>query len=153
MQSAALRQRLALQALSGDDVAAALHRAPEVQEKVLAVLWHRATHSYQTGDCSAAKELFAAAFQFSRPEARSKTARALAACHAGLGLHQRAAEYLDIAGRHEAQPSSFTQLLRLQALAHTGDTAQVLGEGGKSGRAMRFGGKAGRHCRAGCILC
>lgn len=126
-QGAALCQRLALQALAGDDVAAALYRAPAVQAQVVGALWARAAHSYQAGDCAGAKDLFAAAFQFSRPEARAKAARALAACHAGLGLHQRAAEYLEVAARHEAQPSVLTQLLRLQALAHTGDAAQAGG--------------------------
>ena len=106
-------------------MSAALHRQPEVLAQVHSVLWHRAAHCFEAGSCAAAKELFSAAFQFARPEARSKGARALAACHSRLGMHQRAVEYLDIAARHEQQPSSLTQLARLQELALTGDGMQV----------------------------
>ena len=127
MQGSALCQRLALQALSSDDVSAALHRHPAVLAQVHSVLWHRASHCFGAGSCAAAKELFSAAFQFARPDARSKGARALAACHSRLGMHQRAVEYLDIAARHEQQPSSLTQLARLQELALTGDGEQVCG--------------------------
>jgi len=106
-------------------VSAALHSSPAALAQVHSVLWHRAAQSFEGGNATAAKELFAAAFQFARPEARSKGARALAAVHSHLGMHQRAAEWLDIAARHEQQPSSLTQLARLQEWAVIGDAPQV----------------------------
>lgn len=124
-QSTLLCHRLVLQALSSNDAAAALHRAPGVLSQVHAALVHRASHAYQSGGAASAKDLFAAALQYSRPEARPQAARALAACTSALGQHQRAAEWCGIAERGQAQPSSLTLLLRLQALAHTGDAPQV----------------------------
>lgn len=115
-----------LQALSSNDAAAALHRAPGVLSQVHAALVHRASHAYQSGGAAAAKDLFAAALQYSRPEARPQAARALAACTSALGQHQRAAEWCGIAERGQSQPSSLTLLLRLQALAHTGDAPQAV---------------------------
>ena len=126
-QASPLAHRLALQALSGDDVAAALHRDPAALGQVHGLLWHSAAHSFEPGSPAAARELFAAALQYCRPEARAKNARALAACHSRMAMHQRALEYLDLAARHEQQPSSLTQLLRLEQLVHTGDAAQVGG--------------------------
>lgn len=120
-----LAHRLALQALGSDDVAAALHRDAGVLAKVHDVLWHSAAHCLEAGSPAAARELFAAALQFCRPEARAKNARALATCHSRMGMHQRAVEYLDLAARHEMQPSSLTYLLRLHELVHTGDAAQA----------------------------
>lgn len=126
-QPGPLAHRLALQALGSDDVAAALHRDAGALAKVHDVLWHSAAHCLEVGSPSAARELFAAALQFCQPSARAKNARALAACHSRMGMHQRAVEYLDLAARHEQQPSSLTQLLRLHELVHTGDAAQASG--------------------------
>lgn len=125
LQGSELCHRLALQVLGSEDVSAAAHRDAAVLAQVHGLLFHRAAHCLEAGSCSAAKELFGAALQFARPEARAKNARALAVCHSRLGTHQRAAEYLAIAARHEQQPSSLTQLARLQALAETGDAVQV----------------------------
>ena len=131
-QGGELCHRLALHMLSGEDVSAALHRHAGILAEVHGLLFHRATHSLEAGACAAAKELFAAALQFARPHERARDARALAACHSRLGMHQRAVEYLDLAARHEQQPGSLTQLARLQALAHTGDTLQVGAAGGST---------------------
>lgn len=121
----ALCQRLALQALASDEVSASLHSDVTALAQVHTLLWQRAAQSLERCAPAAARELFAAAFQFARPEVRAKTARAVASCHSRLGMHQRAAEWLDIAAHHEQQPSSLTQLARLQQLALTGDASQV----------------------------
>ena len=148
-QGGPLCQQLALQALAGDDVSVALHRSPATMARVHSVLWHRAAHCLEGGDAAAAKELFAAAYHFSRPEGAAKGARALAACHSRLGMHQRAAEWLDVAARHEAQPSSVTQLGRLQEHALTGDVAQV-GIGGETGGEGVEGSCARQASASGC---
>ncbi len=126
-QAGPLAHRLALQALGSDDVAAVLHRDAAMLARVHDLLWHSASHYLEAGSPAAARELFAAALQFSRPDARAKNARALAACHSRMGMHQRAVEYLDLAARHEQQLSSLTQLLRLHELVYTRDAAQASG--------------------------
>ena len=119
---------LALQLLCSDDVAAALRSSTSVLGKVHSVLWHRAAHCFETGRVDVGRQLFSAAYQYAPPEQRCRGARAIAACHARLGSHQSALEWLDIAVRHEQDPSSLTQLMRLeqQLLLPSGSAEQVI---------------------------
>ena len=107
------------------------------QQQCHGLLWAKASQLFSApAEVATARELFSAALQYAAPATRTKNARMLAACHAKLGQHQRAAEYLEIAARQEQQqqgaPSAITQLMRLQAAVHAHDAALAL-EGGWPG--------------------
>jgi hypothetical protein len=125
LQAAELCQKLALQVLVSEDVSAAIRADLAVQKQVHSLLFHTAAHHLQASSCPAATELLKAALHYAGSATRARTARALAVCHTRLQMHQRAAEYLEIAARHEHQPSSLTHLARLHVLAQLGDVAQV----------------------------
>ena len=98
----------------------------EVRKQCYAMLWHKAAQLFSASEVPAARSLFSAALQYCSSGNRSKTARVLSACHAQLGQHQRALEYLAIAGRHEEQQSVATQLMRLQALVASHNHAEAV---------------------------
>lgn len=90
------------------------------------MLWQKAAQLYSASDAGAARELFSAALQYAPLAIKAKNARMLASCHAKLGQHQRAAEYLDIAARAEQRPSHLTQLMRLEAYCGLGSQHQAV---------------------------
>jgi hypothetical protein len=90
------------------------------------MLWHKASQLFSSSEVPAARELFSAALQYANPACRAKNARMLSACHSQLGQHKRALEYLDIATRHEEEPSLLTQLMRLEACISTHSHAEAV---------------------------
>ncbi|GAB4822052.1 hypothetical protein N2152v2_009098 [Parachlorella kessleri] len=111
-----LCQGMALDTLAQEQVTIGIHKEEEARKQCYAMLWHKAAQLFSASDVPAARSLFSAALQYCSPGSRPKTARMLSACHAQLGQHQRALEYLSVAARQEEHDSVATQFMRLQAL-------------------------------------